>query len=417
MKVPLQSVRLPSFRNAVFGALAVPALLAGSSYATDWPSFRGPAGSGAAADARIPGEVKIRWSAPLAGRGLSSPVISGGKVFVTAAAGQSQDRLRLYCFNREDGSILWERELSATGRTMTHSKTSVAANTPCTDGERVYALWSSNDLAAFDLDGNLVWLRGLTADYSNASNSLGMASSLVVTGRTLVVMIENDSESYSLGVDTLTGKNRWKLPRPKAANWSSPAVIPRREGVGPQVILQSSKLVSAVDAESGKTVWELPLNASSMSSPVVLGDRAYITASGITAVRLSGNAAQPDTVWNSRQMNPATISPLLLGQSLFSVNAAGVMMCADTDTGEVKWKLRLTGPFSASPVGAVNRAVTVSEKGLIQIVDVEAPEGAVVSQMQLPLRADTKELILSTPALSGDRTFVRTDSTLWCLAP
>jgi outer membrane protein assembly factor BamB len=115
-------------------------------------------------------------------------------------------------------------------------------------------------------------------------------------------------------------------------------------------------------------------------------------------------------------MNPATVSPLLLGNGLFSMNAAGVLMRADAKTGDMKWKLRLTGPFSASPVGAANRALVVNEKGLVQVVDVDAPEGAVTGQLQLPLKESVKELVLSTPSLSGDLVFIRSDSTLWCLS-
>jgi outer membrane protein assembly factor BamB len=390
---------------------------ASPAVATDWPGFRGPQGTGAVSQGRIADQLKIRWSVPLQGRGLSSPVIGNGKIYVTSATGQSQDELRLSCHQLDSGKLLWERQLRATGRTMTHPKTCVAANTPCTDGERVYALWSSNDLAAFDHEGNLLWLRGLTADYSNASNSLGMASSPVLAGETLVVLIENDSESYALGIDTRTGRNRWKLQRPKVANWSSPALIRQGGGRAPLVILQSTKVVSAVDVETGKVAWELPLNGSSMSSPMVDGEVAYLPASGITAVRLSQTGQPPETAWNSRQMNPATISPLLLGDGLYSVNNAGVLMKADTKTGDLKWKLRLSGPFSASPVGAGSRAVAVNEKGLVHIVDTAAPEGAVLCQLQLPVKEETKELVLSTPALSGEQVFVRSDSTLWCLAP
>jgi outer membrane protein assembly factor BamB len=390
---------------------------ANSEGVADWPAFRGPQGTGAMSQGRIGDQLQIRWSAPLQGRGLSSPVISKGKIYITSATGGEQDELRVSCYQVESGKLLWQRQLRATGRTMTHSKTCVAANTPCTDGERVFALWSSNDLAAFDHEGNLLWLRGLTADYSNASNSLGMASSPLLAGNTLVVMIENDSESYALGIDAQTGRNRWKLNRPKAANWSSPALVRQSGGRAPLVILQSTKVVSAVDVDTGKIAWELPLNGSSMSSPMVQGEVAYLPASGITAVRLSQTGQTPETFWNSRQMNPATISPLLLGDGLFSVNNAGVLMKADTKTGDLKWKLRLSGPFSASPVGSGDRAIAVNEKGLVHVVDTAAPEGAVLSQFQLPLKEETKELILSTPALSGERVFVRSDSTLWCLAP
>src|SRR5215204_125135 len=147
-------------RGALFASF-----LTGAAFASDWPQFRGPESTGVSPDARIPVQPKIDWSASLPGRGLASPIVIGSKVFVACASGPQQDRLHLICFNEADGAKLWERQLQATGRTMSHPKTSIAAGTPCSDGKCVYALWSSNDLAAFDLDGNLQWLRGLTADY------------------------------------------------------------------------------------------------------------------------------------------------------------------------------------------------------------------------------------------------------------
>jgi len=385
--------------------------------ATDWPAFRGPASSGASLSAEIPAQPKIAWSAKLPGRGLASPIIVGEKVFVTAAEGVEQERLSVLCFQAADGVLLWERRLQATGRTMTYAKTCVAANTPCSDGSRVFALWSSNDLAAFDFEGNLLWLRGLTDDYTNASNSLGMASSPVVVGKTVVVQIENDSESYALGIDVQTGKNLWKLERPKVANWSSPVPLPARAEAPAGVLLQSKEGVCAVNAANGEILWQLAGNASTMSSSVALQDTVYLPLAGVTALAVPAlGVHEPQTLWNSRQINPSTTSPLLLQGRLFSVNNAGILTMADPASGDIKWKLRLSGPFSGSPVGAKDRIVLVNEKALLQIIDAAAPEGAVLGQLELPLNAETKELALCTPALSGNRIFVRTDSTLWCIA-
>ena len=132
--------------------------------AADWPQFRGPDSTGVAADAQIPATPKIDWTTPLPGRGLASPIVVGGKVFVTCSSGPTQERLHVICLNAADGAKVWERQLNATGRTMSHPKTAVAACTPCSDGRHVFALWSCNDLAAFDLDGNLHWVRGMAQD-------------------------------------------------------------------------------------------------------------------------------------------------------------------------------------------------------------------------------------------------------------
>ena len=109
-------------------------------------------------------------------------------MFLTASSGVEQDRLHVVCLSTKTGAKLWERQFWATGRTMTHPKTCVAANTPCSDGQRLFCQFSSNDILCLDLDGNVLWLRGLGRDYPNASNSLGMAASPIVVGDTLVVL-------------------------------------------------------------------------------------------------------------------------------------------------------------------------------------------------------------------------------------
>ncbi|NRB74091.1 MAG: PQQ-binding-like beta-propeller repeat protein, partial [Verrucomicrobiales bacterium] len=147
----------------------------------DWLNFRGPNASGYDPDAAgVPAELSdatLAWKVSLPGRGLGSAITVGDKVFVTAASGPDQKQLHVLCFNAANGSPVWERRFWTTGRTMSHKKTCVAAPTPASDGERIYAFYSSNDVICLDLDGNLLWLRGLTLDYPNASNSLGMSSS------------------------------------------------------------------------------------------------------------------------------------------------------------------------------------------------------------------------------------------------
>jgi outer membrane protein assembly factor BamB len=402
-------VRLPNLQLLIFVAIS------SACEAVDWPQFRGPDSTGVLANASIPAKLKIDWTVSLPGRGLSSPIVVGKKLFVTCSSGPKQEQLHLICFSYEDGSKLWERQLRATGRTMSHPKTSVAAPTPCSDGKRVFAIWSSNDLAAFDLEGNLLWVRGLTVDYANASNSLGMASSPIVVNDTVVVMIENDSESYSLGVDAGTGRNSWKLERPKAANWTSPISWRANAQSEPVAVLQSSKGLLAVDARSGSKLWEYTGGASTMSSSVVAGGLVFAVSNGITALGPKANNDTPAQVWNSRQINPATVSPLILGNKLFSINGAGIVTAADISTGNVKWKLRLAGPFSGSPVGAGGLLVSVNEGGLVQVVDVTGAEGVSAGQLQLPVNQASKELILCTPALSSQHVFIRSDSNLWRL--
>ena len=198
-----------------------------SVQAEDWNQFRGPHGNGVSSDKNLPTTLQddnLKWSITLPGRGLSGALVLGDHVIVTCSSGPTQSRLHVLALNAKDGSVAWHRQFWATGRTMCHAETSVAAPTSCSDGKNIYAVFSSNDVICLDRAGNLQWLRGLTADYANVSNSLGMSSSPVVTDDTLVVQVENDSESYTLGLNKTNGLNRWRLDRPKAANWTSPAV-------------------------------------------------------------------------------------------------------------------------------------------------------------------------------------------------
>lgn len=364
----------------------------------DWLHFRGvdgtaPSGPGPAA--------AVKWKTALPGRGLGSPVVIGDRVFVSASSGPLQRRLHVLCFSATTGEKRWERVLQATGRTMCHEKTAVAAPSMASDGERVFALYSSNDLFAFDLDGNLLWLRGLTVDYANASNSLGMAASPLVVGGVLVVPSENDSESFTAGIDVRTGRNIWKLDRPKMANWTSPIA---HQGAA---VLQSGNGLTAVDPATGSTLWEYTDGAATVPSSAVGGDQLFVPSNGLTALRPKAGQPAPAQEWRVEQIKPGTSSPLVLGGKVYAINNAGILNQADLADGERGWGLRLKGPFSGSPVGAGKFIYVVNEKGQLQTVDTTAEEGAITQTIELG------ETVLCTPSLSDGALFVRSDATLW----
>ncbi|HXG49034.1 MAG TPA: PQQ-binding-like beta-propeller repeat protein, partial [Methylomirabilota bacterium] len=376
--------------------------------------FRGPAGNGVATEAALPTALDaarhIAWEIDLPGRGLSSPIIVGDRIFVTCASGPRQDRLHVLCFRAADGARLWERQFWATGRTMCHEKTSVAAPTPTSDGQRIFAIFSSNDLVCLDLDGNLLWLRGLGRDYPNASNSLGMSSSLVVADGTLVAQVENDSESFAAGLDVTTGTNRWKLDRPRSANWTSPVLLPHPSHGRTVVALQSGKGVLAIEPATGREVWNYTDGASTIPSSALGDGVLFVPSHGLTALKTDGASAAPEQLWRSNQLRPGTASPLVLAGRVFALNDAGVLNCGDAATGQRLWQLRLKGPFSASPVAAGHHLYVCNEKGLLQVVDTTKPEGAVVGEL------DLRQTVLGTPAIAGGALYIRSDRKLWKLA-
>ncbi len=373
----------------------------------DWRQFRGNNVSGVALDANIPtswsDSDNIGWKVDLPGRGLSGPIVIGDQVIVTASSGFRQDRLHVISFDRASGEQQWHRQFWATGRTMTHPKMCVATPTPASDGKRIFAFFSSNDLACLDLEGDLVWFRGLTYDFPNASNSLGMASSPVVIGETLVVQVENDAESFATGIETTTGQSRWKKTRPKKANWTSPTIY--GEGDNALALLQSSKGIEAVDPLTGKTAWEFGNGASTIPSSVVADGAVLIPSNGLTVLRPGDRAFEE--LWKDNKLSPSTASPVVIGNKLFVVNRAGVLQCADASSGSLFWRLRLKGPFSATPVAAGKHLIFFNETGVGQVVDISGAEGEIVGENEL------SETILATPAISNNSLFVRSDKHLW----
>jgi outer membrane protein assembly factor BamB len=393
----------------IFAAAAL-TLFAGSVRA-DWLQFRGPDAS-----ARGTGQPPVTfqpsdivWKTALPGRGLSSPVIVGGKVFLTAASGPDQETLHVICLDNTTGKKLWERRFQATGRTMCHEKTNVAAPTPASDGTRVFALFSSNDCFGLDLEGNLLWVRGFTLDYPNASNSLGLASSPIMVGGVLVTMVENDGDSFTLGIDPATGTNLWKLARPKNANWTSPTAWQDPASGRPLVLVTAHEGVLALDPQTGKEQWTLPKPGTTIPSAGI-GEKHFAVprpGKGLAVYTLAGGTTPPELAWESAQINSDTASPVLQGPRVFALNGAGVLSCAELATGDRPWKLRMEGPFSGSPVMSGTTLYAVSERGLLQAVDTTAAEGAVTGKL------DLGTTILCTPSLSGNSIYVRSDGHVW----
>jgi outer membrane protein assembly factor BamB len=378
----------------------------------DWLQFRGPYASGVATptDTKSPyadDDLEL-WKIELPGRGLSGPIVIGDKVVVTASSGFRQDRLHVICLDRKSGKTVWHRQFWATGRTMCHPKMCNATPTPSSDGKHIFAFYSSNDLACLDLDGNLLWYRGITHDFPNASNSLGMASSPIVIGNALIVQTETDADSFASGIDTHTGKSLWKKVRPKRANWTSPTMITEKGG-RTLALLQSSRGLDAIIPKTGELVWSYEKGASTIPSSVVVGDSVLIPSNGLTALRhIPGK--EPEQLWNQNRLGPGTASPLSLGDRVFVVNSASVLQSADILTGSIHWRLRLKGPFSSTPVAAGKSLYFVNEEGLLQIVDVSGEKGEISAEHPLG------ETVLGTPAIADHDLFVRSDKHLWKIA-
>lgn len=403
--------------KAIFLSLSGVACLAGA----DWPQFRGADTTGIAPDQNIPVDVgqSIAWSADLPGRGLSGPIVVGDRVFLTASSGFSQDRLHVLCFDAGSGKPLWERQFWATGRTMCHPKMANATPTPASDGQRVFAFFSSNDLVCLDFDGNLEWYRGLTHDHQNASNSLGMSSSPLVVGDTVIVQVENDSESLAFGIDVATGENRWRLNRPSMVNWTSPLVLRGNSRDEDLAVLQSGQGLLALRPYTGVEVWQFKESCGTIPSTAVADGVLYAPSKGLTALRPEADGAPPTILWQVAGLNPVTPTALVYKGRVFSVGSNGVLTCADAAEGKTIWKMRLTVPlgektssgmFSATPVAAGGHVYFVSEEGITMVIDAAADKGEIIAHHNFG------ESVLATPAIAGGGLYLRSDKHLWKVA-
>jgi outer membrane protein assembly factor BamB len=404
-------------RYRIIASLAIAASLA--LLGADWPQFRGQANQGVALDAKLPTtwtvakdgakSENVAWVANLPGRGVSSPIAVAGKVIVTASSGAKQDRLHVVCFDAASGKLAWERQFWATGRTLCHPTSAVAANTPASDGKLIFAFYSSNDLVCLDLDGNLKWFRGLTHDFPTAANDVGMSSSPLVAGNTVIVQVENKGESFAAGIDTAIGETRWQINRTAEMNWTSPALLAGKTPAEDVVLLQSTTGLTAHEPASGKQLWAYEKTCAGIPSPVGLAGLVLVPSSGLTALRHQATASTAEVLWNSNKLDPGNASPIVHDGKIYVLNRAGAMTCADAATGDIIWRQRLKGTFWATPVLVGDRIYVVNQDGLAQVVQL-GDKPAILGE------SDFDEQVFGSPAVAGNALYVRSDAHLWKVA-
>jgi outer membrane protein assembly factor BamB len=382
--------------------------------AADWKQFRGPNGA-SVSKANSPPEKwddteNVAWKTELPGRGPSSPIVVGERVYVTCSSGARQDRLIVMCFDARSGETIWRREFWATGRTLTHPSSAVAAPTPASDGQRIFAFYSSNDLICLDLDGNLQWYRGLAFDYPKAGNDAGMASSPVVVGDTVVVQVESQGDAFAVGIDTSTGESRWRVDRDRVANWSSPIAFPQPIDGKLAVLLAGSQALVAIDARSGQELWKYETSCHSIASPAVDSNRIFVPSAGLTVLELGEGASTPSLLWQSNKVNPNQASPIVDGERVLAMNNAGVLTCAESKTGKLLWQLRVGGTHWSTPVLSGDLLYCLSQDGDARVIRIGADKGEVLHTIKVG------ETLQGSPAFADGALYFRSDRHLWKIA-
>jgi outer membrane protein assembly factor BamB len=382
--------------------------------ADDWPQFRGPTGQGHSAEHGLAVEWSesrnVIWKTPVPGLGWSSPVVAGGRVWVTTVVKERGGSLRALAFDVDTGREVVNVEVFRTrSADATNPKNSRASPTPIVEGDRVYVHFGADGTAALTTSGAIVWKATL-----RYASQHGNGGSPVLYGDLLIVSCDGSDEAFVVALDKRTGTVRWKTARrqPWDQAYSTPLVI--RVGNRDEVVSAGAFRAAAYDPQSGHEIWRVSYGDGFSNVPrPVYGQGLIYLATGfqqpsLLAVRAdgTGDVTKTHIAWTLRRAAPLTPSPLLAGDELYIVNDAGIASCLDARTGEVHWQQRLGGNYSASPVFADGRIYFLSEEGVATVI---APEKTF-------RRLATNALdgaILASMAVSNGSLFIRTDSHLY----
>jgi len=381
----------------------------------DWPEFRGPGGQGHSVERGLPlewGEGKnVAWKTPVPGLGWSSPVVAGGRVWITTAVEQRGISLRALAFEAASGREVVNVEIFKipASRREINPKNSWASPTPVIDGDRVYVHFGADGTAALSNTGAILWKARF--DYQSQH---GAGGSPIVFGDLLIMNCDGSDVAFVIALDKNTGKVRWKTNRgfPADQAYTTPLVI--RAADRDQLISVGAFRARAYDPLSGKEIWRVRYDEgfSNVPRPVFAHGLVYVATGfqqpSLLAVRPdgTGDVTKTHVAWALKRGAPLTPSPLAVGDELYIVNDGGIATCLDGRTGALIWQQRLGGTYSASPVFADGRIYFLAEQGVTTVV---AP-----GKEFRRLATNTLDGgLLASMAISGGSLFLRTDSHLY----
>jgi len=330
-------------------------------------------------------------------------------VYVACSSGNREDRLHVVAFDGATGKKLWHRQLAATGSTMCHPKSAMAAMTPVADEKGVYTLFATGDLAAFDHAGKLLWYRSLVGDYPTISNQLGLASSPALVKGKLIVPMDTAGESFIAALDTGTGKNLWKTARSSDINWATP-VVRELTSSDAEVLQQGTKDVAAYDLTTGKKKWSHKAGGSGATTPSLTDGLLLVPTGGVSAFKPGDGKLEE--VWTAPKFRTGYASPLSYDGRVYAV-AAGRVFSADAKTGKEVWAYTLRAPkqmFYASPVAADGKVFVLGDGGTMTVLKAGGDSEEELSVTEL------KAECMGTPAISGGAVFIQTAKQLLCFA-
>jgi outer membrane protein assembly factor BamB len=356
----------------------------------------------------------VIWKVAIPGRGNSSPIVWGDRIFLTTADEDGQHRI-LLALSREDGSLLWSVDAPAARPEPIFGKNTWASSTPTTDGELVYVWFGNHGLMAVDFGGAIRW----HMSFGSVDTRHGTASSPVLYDDRVFLFQDHNGPggSFVAAVDKATGLEIWRTARETTVGWGSPVVI--RAGKRDELIVSSQARVIAYDPDRGRELWRCHGNLSEVTPTPVAGEGLVFTSSGRAGPTLairpggSGNVSRTHVMWKSPKGSPFVPSPLLYGGRLYTINdMASVATAFEARTGRVLFQGRLGRSgregFSASPVGVDGKVFFTNDDGLTFVL-------AAGDDFELLHTNDIGERTLASPALVDGRWYIRTIEHLYCI--
>jgi outer membrane protein assembly factor BamB len=383
--------------------------------AGDWPQFRGPTGQGHSDERGLPltwSETKnVRWKVAIPGKGWSSPVIQGDRIWMTTATEEGKS-LRAISVDRNTGAILQNVEVFRVKSVgQIHSKNSYASPTPVLEGDRVYVHFGAHGTACLTQTGEIVWKTRL--EYDNGQH--GPGGSPVLYENLLIVSCDGRDVQFVVALDKLTGKVSWKKSRAGQHAYTTPLVVPL--AAGDQIISPGAFRAIAYDPRTGKELWQVRYGEgfSNVPRPVYSEGLVFICTGfqqpSLLAVRLDGRGdiTKSHISWTLQRGVPLTPSPLLVNGDLYLISDNGIASCVDAKTGNPYWQVRLGGNHSASPIYADGRIYFLSEEGESVVI---APGKQFKALAQNQLDGQT----LASMAVSNGSIFIRSLTNLYRLS-
>ncbi|TWU32846.1 outer membrane protein assembly factor BamB family protein [Novipirellula artificiosorum] len=419
--------------------------------ADDFTRFRGDDATGVASDdPRLPSQwsrtKNVAWSSDVPGQGWGSPIVVGDRVFVSSVVADEENvkpkaglylgqgvrdpakgihHWMVYCYDLTDGKELWKHEAKA-GRPVVprHPKSSYAAETPTSDGERLYVLFGDVGLYCYDLDGTLLWSNPIEPKKTNMD--YGAAASPVVHDGQVFVVYDNLEDSWIASFDAKTGEQKWRTKRNETHSWATPLVWGNDQRT--EIVVPGNRMNRSYSLD-GDLLWEFDGDMSILviPSPFAAHGMCYL-ASGYVgdshrptfAIRPgaagdlkpeSNFAANEFIEWYQPTASAYNTSQLVYGDYLYTVYDQGFMTCHNAKTGdEVYGKHRFSpgGSFTSSPWAYNGKIFCLSEEGRTYVIKAG-------DKFEILNTNPLDEFCMATPSVVGGRLLIRTLTKLYCL--